>query len=63
MLWFKRIDDLKARTATAVQTDWEAGTWPMGKLNETVWPKTNWQADQRVMKMTLDRPARRPGSR
>ena len=58
MLWFKRLDDLRA-APTAVQTDWEAGTWPMGKLNETVWLKTNWQAPkQRVMKMTLDRPAR-----
>ena len=51
MLWFKRLDDLKA-APTAVQTDWKRAP-AMGKLNETVWLKTNWQAPkQRVMKMT-----------
>ena len=56
LLWFKRLSDLSAEP-TVVLPDWSSGTWPIGKIDDTVWLKTNSGAPkQRIMKMTLDQP-------
>jgi prolyl oligopeptidase len=55
-LWYQRLDRPNAPLVPVVR-DFSAGSWPIGKIAERVWIKTNLKAPtQRVMRLELERP-------